>query len=123
MCSYSAAPQLGQYLEGPNLTKPKADKKKKAKDSDKATETAPMIDVTHFVAAAPALVDGVPKAAMATKARFAPVGSFIAQPPQSMESAPGSGEASPAPTGGRIALNLKRKAEDEGTGTPPAKRR
>jgi U4/U6.U5 tri-snRNP-associated protein 1 len=82
-----------------------------------------MIDVTHFVAATPALVDGAPKSTAASKPRFAPVGSFVANPIQTTDSGPGSGAASPAPTGGRIALNLKRKAEDEGTGTPPMKRR
>lgn len=118
--AYRAAPQLAPYTESPNLTKPKAEKKgKKAKEA----ETAAMIDVTYFAsAAAPALV--APSAATAAstgtttpapRAKFAPVGSFVAHP--------ASGEASPVPSGGRIALNLKRKADDDGTGTPPSKRR
>ena len=111
---------MGQFIESPNLTKPKAEKRnKKAKDA----EMAPMIDVTHFVAAAaPALVapNGTATASVsattpAPRAKFAPVGSFVAHP--------ASGEVSPVPGGSRIALSLKRKAEDNGTGTPPSKRR
>jgi U4/U6.U5 tri-snRNP-associated protein 1 len=118
--TYRAAPQMGQYIESPNLTKPKAERKKKMKDA----ETAPMIDVTHFVAsAAPALVapdatgsSSIGATTPAPRAKFAPVGSFVAHP--------ASGDASPVPGGGsRIALSLKRKAEDDGTGTPPSKRR
>jgi len=83
-----------------------------------------MIDVTHFVAsAAPALVSQDAAASSSksaaipvARAKFAPVGSFVSHP--------ASGEASPVPGGGsRIALSLKRKAEDDGTGTPPSKRR
>jgi U4/U6.U5 tri-snRNP-associated protein 1 len=111
---------MGQYIESPNLTKPKAEKKKKSKDA----ETAQMIDVTHFVAsaapalAAPDVAASASKSATtpAPRAKFAPVGSFVAHPT--------SGEASPTPGGGsKIALSLKRKAEDDGTGTPPSKRR
>jgi U4/U6.U5 tri-snRNP-associated protein 1 len=76
-----------------------------------------MIDVTHFVAAAPTVVSGESSQTPAPRAKFAPVGSFVAHP-----AGTSSGDATPI-TGGRIALNLKRKAEDEGTGTPPSKKR
>ncbi|PVG04430.1 SART-1 protein [Serendipita vermifera] len=112
-----AAPQLGQYLESPNLTKSKAEKKKKAKEVEKPLEPAPMIDVTHFVAAAPTATTGDSSQTPVPRAKFAPVGSFIAHP-----AGTSSGDATPI-TGGRLALNLKRKAEDEGTGTPPSKKR
>ena len=113
-----AAPQMGQYIESPNLTKPKAEgKKKKPKDAEKLSEQPALVDVTHFVAAAaPALAEGDAKPT-ASKPRFAPVGSFVSQP-----AGVDSGNVTPVP-GGRIALSLKRKAEDEGSGTPPYKRR
>ena len=77
-----------------------------------------MIDVTHFVAAAaPALATEPASKPAVPKAKFAPVGSFVPTPV-----APANGNATPISTG-RIALNLKRKAEDDGTGTPPQKRR
>lgn len=121
---FSAAPDLGQYVETPNLVKPKAEKKKKGKDADKNTGPGPLVDVTHFVnpvALAPTdngAANGISNGAGATpRARFAPVGSFVAHP------AYNGGETSPAPLGGRVALSLKRKAEDEGTGTPPSKKR
>lgn len=62
------------------------------------------------------MAEGETKPAM-SKAKFAPVGSFVSQP-----TGGDSGNVTPVP-GGRIALNLKRKADDEGSGTPPHKRR
>ncbi|CAG7849035.1 SubName: Full=Uncharacterized protein {ECO:0000313/EMBL:KIM27455.1} [Serendipita indica DSM 11827] len=113
-----AAPQLAQYIETPNLTKTKAEKKKKGKDVDKGMEQPALMDVTHFVAAAaPALATEQASKPAAPKAKFAPVGSFVPTPVAAT-----NGDSTPISTG-RIALNLKRKAEDEGTGTPPQKRR
>ncbi|KZV88906.1 hypothetical protein EXIGLDRAFT_163275 [Exidia glandulosa HHB12029] len=109
-----AVPQAEAFLEQPNLAK-KLDKKGKGKPG--ATPTPATPDITGFTAAQPLPVGTASVASSpAPRAGFKRIGTMSSAPaPESPTPAVGEGT--------KVALSLKRKAADEGSGTPPAKRR
>ena len=74
--------------------------------------------MTDFVTA-PGHPSASSNASPAPRAGFTKVGSFVPATVVPVS----SGGGSPAGGGFKTAISLKRKAEDEGTNTPPAKRR
>ncbi|EJD49079.1 SART-1 protein [Auricularia subglabra TFB-10046 SS5] len=116
-----AVPQAEGFIE-PNLTKKADGKGAKGKGKAGAAAHAPATpDITGFTAAQPlpiAAASGSAGASPVPRAGFKRIGTFSAATPDSpAPSSPAVGD------GAKVALSLKRKAMDEGTGTPLAKRR
>lgn len=107
-------PQAEAFLDQPNLVK-KADKKGKGSAVASLAPATP--DITGFTAAQPlAVAAGSAAASPAPRAGFKRIGT-VASTTASAPESPSLGD------GTKVALSLKRKAADEGTGTPTAKRR
>ena len=118
-----AVPQAEAFLDQqPNLSK-KGGKKKGA--ADVLNIGTP--DITSFTAVQPVMSISGPGSAGASpapRAGFKRVGTFAPAPKPSAD----EGLSTPTPTNGsgeasKVAFGLKRKAADEGMGTPPTKKR
>lgn len=120
-----AVPQAAEFLDPPTLSKGKTEKTKNKK-REAAKEKAPTLDMTGFTSAPavrPLSTSGSPEPG---QARNSPAPNMMKQSfARVSEPASGSG----TPVGGSMertkvafGFGMKRKAGDEGSGTPPKKR-
>jgi U4/U6.U5 tri-snRNP-associated protein 1 len=127
----SAVPQATEFLDPPTLSKGKTEKAKNKKKEKK--DKTPAVDAggfTSFIPIRPLSASGSPEpSSMQRRNGDSPAPSMM-KPSFSQISEPAIGSGSGTPVSGpsertKVAFGFgtKRKAGEDGTGTPPTKRR
>lgn len=127
MLTTSAVPQAAEFLDPPTLSKGKTEKVKNKKKNTK--EKAPVVDANGFTTFIPIRqlsASGSPEPSGSQRHNGDSPAPSMMRPSFSQVSEPASGTGTPV-SGERtkvaFGFGTKRKAGEEGSGTPPTKRR
>lgn len=121
---YRAIPQAAEFLEPPTLSKGKTEKTKKKKGD--SAKKAPTVDMTSFTSGP--VIQSLPSASPEPgEGRINSPTPHMMKASFSRISESASGSGTPVSSTGErtkvaFGFGVKRKAGDEGTGTPPKKR-